>query len=160
MSFHKLDAVIQSSTLLTPAQKLVLAYLNSCAATTGYAWPSYEVIMRECGIGSRGTITKALKAFETKGFVKIIHGERKGSRNKSNRYRIIPQAEPIKQKKETSLIYDLSNEIAVAKHKSTLQINSLKAARAMLDRSGAMDLAIGLAIAEKLKELTTHLSTL
>ena len=158
MSFHMADASIQASTILTRAQKDVLAYLTSRATARGYAWPSYEAIMRDCAIASRATVNKALTALETQGYVNITHGERKGARNKSNRYRIIPQAKPLKQKKEMSVKDDLFHKNEVAIHQSRKQINSLKASRSMMEKSGAMDRAIGIAMAERLEALTTFLS--
>lgn len=160
MSFHKTDAAIQASTSLTRAQKDVLAYLTSCAILRGYAWPSYDAIMKDCAIKSRATVRKATVALEAQGYIKIKHGERKGKRNLSNRYRIIQQAKPPKPKKETDVKYKEFHDNEVVKHQSRLKIKSLKTCRAMLEKSGAMNLAIGTAMAEQLKVLTTNLATL
>ena len=105
MSFHKSCAAVQASTSLTRAQKDVLAYLTSSAETHGHAWPSYETIMESCDIRSRDTIRKALKTLEFKGYIKIAHGERKGPRNLSNRYFIIPQVIKPKKLKRLMIIF-------------------------------------------------------
>lgn len=153
MSFHKSCAVVQASTSLTRAQKDVLAYLTSSAETYGHAWPSYETIMQSCDIRSRDTISTALKALKLKGYLKIVHGARNGSKNLSNRYFIIPQV--VKPKKIKQNNDDQIPHQEIIKSQNSKQIDSLKAARAILMRSGAMDQALGVAIAGKLQELTS-----
>lgn len=155
MSFHKADATIQASKTLTRAQKDVLAYLTSCAATRGYAWPSYEAIMENCAIASRTTVSKALTALETNGYIKKTPGGRKGSKNLSNRYKIIPQAKIVKPKKKVSALQVLMDKAGKEQRETNKKITSLVQTRAMLEKSGAMNEEIGLIIASTIKTLTT-----
>lgn len=163
MTFYKSDAKIQASKDITRAQKDVLTFLTSCAQQRGVAWPSYDFIMKNCAIGSRATVRKALKVLEDKKYISIKHGEREGSRNKPNLYYIIQEAKsPTLQKSKQSpaiiMNSTIRNEIEGKEIRE--QISCLKACRNMLQKSGAMNIEIGVEMEKKLKVLTTELSKL
>lgn len=163
MTFYKSDAKIQALKDITRAQKDVLTLLTSFAERKGVAWPSYDLIMERCSIGSRTTVRKALKVLEDKRYITIKHGERDGARNKPNMYYIIrqeksPTLQKTKQAPAIIMNSTVRNEIVGKEIRE--QITCLKACRNMLQKSGAMNIEIGVEMEKKLKVLTTELSKL
>lgn len=81
----------------TPATERLYRYLlQRHNSEQGYAWPSYSAIRRETGIGSDGTIRKAIKALEHLGLVKTYKRENESGWD-SNYYVFLP---PIEDEEE------------------------------------------------------------
>lgn len=81
----------------TPATERLYRYLlQRHNRKQGYAWPSYSVIRRETGIGSDGTISKAIKALDHLGLVKTYKRENESGWD-SNYYVFLP---PIEDEEE------------------------------------------------------------
>ncbi|MEK0286548.1 helix-turn-helix domain-containing protein [Caldifermentibacillus hisashii] len=81
----------------TPATERLYRYLlQRHNSKQGYAWPSYSVIRRETGIGSDGTISKAIKALDHLGLVKTYKQENESGWD-SNYYVFLP---PIEDEEE------------------------------------------------------------
>ncbi len=58
------------SRYLSDAELRVWLYLQTRASRWFVCYPTYEEIMRETGIRSRGTISKAIRSLEKNGFIK------------------------------------------------------------------------------------------
>ncbi|MDQ0270739.1 helix-turn-helix domain-containing protein [Cytobacillus purgationiresistens] len=54
------------------AERVYRYLLQRHNADYGYAWPSWSSIMRETGIGSKGTVSNALKALEHLELIKRV----------------------------------------------------------------------------------------
>lgn len=81
----------------TPATERLYRYLlQRHNSEHGYAWPSYAAIRRETGIGSDGTIRKAIKALDHLGLVKTYKRENESGWD-SNYYVFLP---PIEDEEE------------------------------------------------------------
>jgi len=81
----------------TPATERLYRYLlQRHNSDHGYAWPSYAAIRRETGIGSDGTIRKAIKALDHLGLVKTYKRENESGWD-SNYYVFLP---PIEDEEE------------------------------------------------------------
>ncbi|QVY62977.1 helix-turn-helix domain-containing protein [Cytobacillus gottheilii] len=57
------------------AERVYRYLLQRYNADYGYAWPSWNSIMRETGIGSKGTVSNALKALEHLELIKRVTHE-------------------------------------------------------------------------------------
>src|SRR5262245_8015660 len=79
------DVVDVHGSRLGPVAGWVYVCLARHAGTTGYAFPSYDTIAREMGMGRR-TVVRAIRTLESLGFVAV---ERQNDGRQSNRYRLL-----------------------------------------------------------------------
>ena len=85
MSIELLNKALKVQNL-SPTKKFILVILCNYADEDGSCYPSYKHIAKICGLGTIKSVRGAIKEFEEKGILRIVHRKKEDGGFTSNRY--------------------------------------------------------------------------
>lgn len=87
MSIQYMDTVWRIE-VFSDKEKLVMLALADNANDDGICWPSWDYLLKKCGIKSKTTLSKYMKILEDVGLIEIKHRGQIGEGRQSNLYTI------------------------------------------------------------------------